>query len=238
MLDYPPLSEVKAHVTAARAALRAGGVHKKVVDAIRTKALLTATKVGGAHATNPKPRWQEPEDHPQYGTEHDCNIIFVKLAAQTFCFDNAPPVPTVIRRVPPHIKALGPSLQTILEDRYLGKEIRPNTFRDSLLLEHFDFADLVSEGLSPVPGHSSFHIGHEDPTQKPKHVPNNVQWRTFRSNMIQGSMTLPQARLYFVKMIARYFDLGELQLAGEAAPEAMRESNPDEISEGGTPDAE
>ena len=238
MPDYPPLSEVKAHVAAAGAALRAGGVHSKVVDAIRTKALLTAKKVGGAYATNRKPRWQETEDHPQYGTEHDCNIIFVKLSAQIFCFENAPPVPTAIRRVPADIKALGPLLQTILEDRYLGYEIRPNTFKDSLLLERFDFADLVNEGLNPVHGHSSFHIGHEDPTRKPKHVPDNIQWRTFRSNMIQGNMTLPQARLYFVKMIARYFDLGELQLAGEAASEVMADPDPDEISENGTPDTE
>lgn len=56
--------------------------------------------------------------------------------------------------------------------------------------------------------------------------------------MIQGNMTLPQARLYFVKMIARYFDLGELQLAGEAALEAMAEPEPEEISEDGTLNAE
>lgn len=65
-------------------------------------------------------------------------------------------------------------------------------------------------------GHSSFHIGHEDPTRKPKHTPDNIGWRTFRSNLIQGNMTLRQARIYFVKLIGRYFELGEITIEGEA----------------------
>ena len=80
------------------------------------------------------------------------------------------------------------------------------------MLETFDFGDLAREGLEPVHGHSSFHMGHEDPTQAPKHTPSNINWRTMRSNLIQGNMTLREARIYFVKLIARYFELGELEI--------------------------
>ena len=140
------------------AALRGAGVHSNVVSAIRTKALLTAKKIGGAHATNREKRWLVSPDHPQYGTELGCHIIFVKLAAQIFCFDNAPPIPTTLSRVPASVKALGPGLKDLLEHSYAGHEIRPDTFRNSLLLERFDFNDLVAEGLKS--GARSFELSH------------------------------------------------------------------------------
>jgi hypothetical protein len=178
---------------------------------------VAGSRVTGAHATNRDQRWTLNPNHPQYGTERDCKIIFVKLAAQIFCFDNAPPIPTTINRVPREIKALGPLLPQIAK-KYLGCKARPCTYRDTLLLERFNFNDLVAEGLNSVHGHSSFHLGHEDPSRKPKHTPDNIAWRTFRSNLIQGNMTLPQSRIYFVKLIARYFELGEIHIAGEAPP--------------------
>jgi hypothetical protein len=57
-----------------------------------------------------------------------------------------------------------------------------------------------------------YHIGHQDPTLHPRHVPANVAWRTSRSNLIQGNMTLRQARIYLLKLIGRYFELGELDI--------------------------
>jgi hypothetical protein len=233
MPEYPPLPDVQKHALAVAAALRAAGVHSKTVAAIRTKALQTAKKVGGQFATNREKRWLEDPGHPQYDSEYDCYVIFVKLCAQVFCFQNAPLVPQNLRFVPKDVRALGPTLRHVLEERYLGQAIEPNTFKDSLLLERFDFNDLVSEGLNPVHGYSSFHIGHEDPTKHPKHIPANVQWRTYRSNMIQGNMTLPQARLYFVKLIARYFELGEIQIVGEAPPEAI--DSRENVDEEGSP---
>jgi hypothetical protein len=221
MIAYPPLSDVELHGSAAAAALRAAGVSGEIVSAIRTKALKTARKTTGPHATNRKSRWEEPTTHPQYGTEYDCKIIFVKLVAQTFCFDNAPPLPTSLSRVPENVKALGPLLKDIFEQDYLGKPIVPGSYRDSLLLECFDFNDLIAEGLNPKHGHSSFHLGHEDPTRKPKHTPDNTAWRTMRSNLIQGDMTLRESRIYFVKLIGRYFDLGEIEIEGEASPDVV-----------------
>lgn len=232
MVSYPPFADVKLHAEAVAGALRAAGVPSSVTASIRTKALRTARKQGGQHATNRRLRWQEDPLHPQFATELDSNIVLVKLSAQIFCFDNAPTFPTSLTRVRKEAKAIASSLKSTLEEKYLGHRIEPGTFRDSLLLEHFSFDELVAEGLSPVAGHSGFHIGHEDPTLKPKHQPQNIAWRSFRSNLIQGNMTLPQARLYFVRMIARYFELGELEVVGQesVAPDVTL----DELSDDGT----
>ena len=81
-----------------------------------------------------------------------------------------------------------------------------------MLLERFNFQDLIAEGLNPVHGYSSFHIGHEDPSIQPKHKPTNISWRTARSNLIQGNMTLRESRIYFIKLIGRYLELGELDV--------------------------
>ena len=195
---YPELAEVETHIKRARAALRAAGVPAKQIAAISTKALKTGRKVTGEHATNRDSRWAVGIHHPQYGSELHCKIILVKLCAQIFCFDGAP--------------VLDDEFRKILEEQYLGRTIAPGTFRDSLLLERFSFADFVAEGAAPVHGHSGFHLGHEDPTLVPKHQPGNIAWRTFRSNLIQGNMTLRAARVYIVKLIGRYFELGELDI--------------------------
>jgi len=197
MAHYPPMAQVEAHTIGVRNALRIAGVPQKVLAAIQTRAYRTGRKVTGEHATNRDPRWKLKTTHPQYGTEHDCKVIFVKLCAQIFCFDNAPDLDGALRN----------DLQ-----QYLDEPIVTNTYRDKLLLERFDFKDLVTEGLSPVHGHSSFHLGHEDPTLKPKHTPDNIGWRTHRSNLIQGDMTLREARIYFLKLIGRYFELGEIDI--------------------------
>jgi hypothetical protein len=109
MLTYPPLSEVEQHIKLVRQALRDAGVPTKAISSIQTKALRTARKVTGQHATNRASRWTVAPTHPQYGTEHDCKIIFVKLCAQVFCFDDAPQLERKLRQ--------------LLEDRYLGHRI-------------------------------------------------------------------------------------------------------------------
>lgn len=114
-------------------------------------------------------------------------------------FSNPPPVDA------PTIK--------LLAERYLGAEPVAGTYRDSLLLEPLDFEQFAKEAADPTHGVSNFHLGHEDPTIQPKHVPQNVAWRTHRSNLIQGNMTLREARIYIIKLIARYFELGELEIA-------------------------
>jgi len=156
--------------------------------------LRSARRQYGVHATltNLKP------NDPQYGTEIDCKIIEIRLLAMTLSFDNAPKLDRETRKM--------------LETKYLGVSIQAGSYRDSLLLERMDFKQFVKEAENPTHGSSNFHLGHEDPTLSPKHVPHNISWRSHRSNLIQGDMTLRQARIYFVKLIARYFELGELNL--------------------------
>ena len=43
-------------------------------------------------------------------------------------------------------------------------------------------------------------------------MPENISWRTMRSNLIQGDMTLRESRTKFVELIGRYFDLGEVTI--------------------------
>jgi hypothetical protein len=99
-----------------------------------------------------------------------------------------------------------------LSEKYLKRNIKKDSYRDSLLLEFLDFQVLRAEAENPTHGKSEFHIGHLDPKKVPKHVPENIAWRTLRSNLIQGDMTLREARIYIIKLIARYFELGEIDI--------------------------
>jgi len=198
MFEDLTVETVDADREIVKAILREAGVAAKVLRAVETRALRTGRRVTGQHATNRDTRWSRPADHPQYGTELNCKIIAVKLFVQLFCFNNAP--------------RLDRELRDRLGKLYLGHPIRPGSYHDTLLLEPFDFGELVREGLEPRHGHSGFHMGHEDPTRVPKHAPDNINWRSMRSNLIQGDMTLRAARIYFVKLIARYFELGELEI--------------------------
>jgi hypothetical protein len=81
-----------------------------------------------------------------------------------------------------------------------------------LLLEQLDYHALRDDNLAPQHGYGVYHIGHQDPTLQPRHVPENISWRTSRSNLIQGNMTLREARIYILKLIGRYLELGELDI--------------------------
>lgn len=177
----------------------------KLISAIETRALRSGRRQTGVFKSNRTSRWALIHDHPvhgtdpQYGSEKDCKRILVQLLLTTLEFRNAPQIDD--------------PLLAELSARYLGRELRPNSYRDSLLLEFLDFQVFRAEAESPTHGHSEFHIGHQDPTRAPKHVPENVAWRTLRSNLIQGDMTLREARIYIIKLIARYFELGEVDIA-------------------------
>jgi hypothetical protein len=194
---YPDLVRTRIDCIRVRAALRTAGVPVKLISSIERKALKTGRKVTGEHATNRQNRWDVFPTHPQYASERDSRIIFIILCAMMFEFENAPPVPEGMRH---------------LFEAYTQKEIVAGTYKDSLLLEGLDYIRLRDDSLTPVHGYGVYHLGHEDPTRIPKHTPDNVRWRSLRSNLIQGDMTLRQSRIYLIKLIGRYFELGELQI--------------------------
>jgi hypothetical protein len=191
------IPELDQEIDQVRKALRKAGVPTKLVGAIGTRALKTGRRLTGPFATNRDPRWSRVPEHPQYGSEVDCKLILLRLYATLLEFEQAPSVDEDVR--------------SLLESR-LGRPLKPNSFRDELTLEKLSFPELVVEANNSKQGVSAVHIGHRDPTLLPKHVPSNVEWRTERSNLIQGNLTLPQARTKFVELIARYFELGEVHI--------------------------
>lgn len=197
-MPYPDLEQVRLDFKATKAALRDANMPPKLIASIETKALRTGRKQTGEHATNRQSRWAVSSVNPQYATERDCRIIFVILCAMMFEFKNSPHLTEEARS---------------LFESYLQKKIKKGTYKDALLLETLDYHKLRDDALSPQHGYGVYHIGHQDPTLHPRHVPKNVAWRTSRSNLIQGNMTLREARIYLLKLIGRYFELGELDIA-------------------------
>jgi len=192
------LATIDEHRRTVKKALRDAGARTKLLSAIETRALRSGRRQTGKYQSNRGSRWRLDPNDPQYGSEWDCKVIQLRLMGMCLQFDNAPVVPNDIR--------------ALLEKDYVGQPIIAGSYRDSLLLESMDYLDLVREAEQPRHGSSQFHIGHEDPTIHPKHVPYNISWRSHRSNLIQGNMTLREARIYIIKLIARYFELGELDV--------------------------
>lgn len=184
--------------------LRENRFPSNLISAIETRALRSGRRQTGVFRSNRQSRWTlihaDPVHgtDPQYGTEEDCKTILIKLLLTTLEFKNAPEI--------------NDSRIVELSEQYLNKPLEPGNFRDSLLLEFLDFQTLREEADNPTHGYSEFHIGHLDPTIVPKHVPDNITWRTLRSNLIQGNMTLREAKIYIIKLIARYFELGEIEI--------------------------
>jgi hypothetical protein len=191
------LERVRLDFKQAKGMARAASVPRKLITSIETKALRTGRKQTGEHATNRQNKWSIKPSSPQHATERDCRIIFIMLCAMVFEFENAPPLAQEARA---------------LFESYLQRSIKTGTYKDELLLEKLDYNRLREDCLSAQHGYAVYHIGHQDPSRSPRHVPDNVGWRTSRSNLIQGDMTLREARIYLVKLIGRYFELGELEI--------------------------
>jgi hypothetical protein len=205
MPDPQPLSVINSDLRDLKKLLRQCGFPSSLISAIETRALRSGRRQTGVFQTNREARWNLIHDDPvhgtdpQYGTEEDCKTILLILLLTTLEFKNAPQIDY--------------AMVDTLSCKYLGRPLERDSHRDSLLLEFLDFQELYAEAESPTHGRSAFHIGHIDPTRVPKHVPENVAWRTLRSNLIQGDMTLREARIYIVKLIARYFELGEITIS-------------------------
>jgi hypothetical protein len=189
------LADLNADIRTAKRGLREAGVPQKLLAAIETRALRSGRRQTGQFRSNRASRWTLSRDDPQYATETNCKCVLLRLFATLLEFDGAPK----------------PDDATIaVLERSLGRRIRPSSFRDELTLEKLSYPEVVAEVLNPTPGISTIHIGHRDPTQLPRHLPDNIEWRTDRSNLIQGNLTLREARTKFVELIARYFELGEV----------------------------
>ena len=189
---------IDKHRRLVKRAFKDSGVPKKLVSGIETRALRSGRRQTGEFQTNREPRWKLDPKNPQFGTERDCKVIQLRLYGMLLAFDNPPALDLEVRK--------------LLERHYIGEALESGTYKDSLLLERMDYRNFVAEIENPKHGFSNFHIGHEDPTIHPKHIPANITWRSSRSNLIQGDMTLREARIYIIRLIGRYFELGELEI--------------------------
>lgn len=195
-----PISRLNADLRAVRRGVRQAGVPDKVLDYIGTRALRSGRRQTGVFRSNRMSRWKLDPADPQYGSEEDCKLIHLRLLAMLMEFRGAPAIDDATREV---------------LERHLGQPIRPGSYRDALTKERLDYGALVREAEEPRHGRSEFHLGHDNPSITPRHTPDNVSWRSARSNLIQGDLTLPEARTKFVELIARYFELGEVHIEPE-----------------------
>jgi hypothetical protein len=198
-MPYPTnVVQAIAELAQIKRAFRLAGVPANLVTSVETRALRAPRRQTGEFPSNRETRWTLSPTHPQYGTELDCRIICSRLLGMLLQFRNPP--------------TIDPAIVQLLEQNYLHAPIVAGMYKDALLLEELDYHAFLAEIQNPIHGHSNFHIGHHDPALIPRHVPGNIYWRTHRSNLIQGNMTLRQARIYIVRLIARYFELGELDI--------------------------
>lgn len=195
-----PTEDLDRDLRRVRAGLRQARVSDRLLRSIETRALKTGRRLTGQWPTNRAARWRLDLAHPQYGSESDSKTILLRLFGMMLEFRNAPTVDA--------------GTQEILE-AYLGRPIQEGNYRDPLTLERLDYLQMLAETESPEHGRSEFHLGHRNPQANPRHVPENVEWRSARSNLIQGDLTLREARQRFVELIARYFELGEVTIEPE-----------------------
>lgn len=196
------LKEVDTDLRKLKRGLKQSGVPSRLVQAIETRALRSGRRLTGPFRSNRQSRWRLQEEDPQFGTEIDCKVILGKLLSQLLEFQGGPEVDADTRAI---------------AGKYLGHDPARGTYRDPLTRERLAYQLLEAESRDPRHGISSFHLGHDNPAIQPKHTPPNVSWRSARSNLIQGDLTLTQARSRFVELIARYFELGEVKIEPEEA---------------------
>ena len=191
------IEELNHDIRVVRRGLRAAGVPSNLISGISTRATKSGRRQTGEFRSNRDPRWKLKPNDPQYGIEEDCKTIELRLLGMMCEFVNAPVPDDAAREI---------------LAKYIGHVPVPGTYRDALTKERLDYNHFFDEASNPAWGRSEFHIGHDDPTRIPKHTPENISWRTMRSNLIQGDQTLREARTKFVELIGRYFDLGEVTI--------------------------
>jgi hypothetical protein len=91
------LDQIRADMRALNKALRKAGVHTKLLGAVDTRALKSGRRTTGEYISNRDPRWKLKAGDPQFGSEMDCRIIYLKLWGMILSFNNAPAIPEETR---------------------------------------------------------------------------------------------------------------------------------------------
>ena len=160
-------------------------VMKKVYDKVQVKSYLTDRVLTGSYKTNREYRWEVSPDSVHFAFKRDCMQIESSLVLAVI---NMEGFPADLR------KSLNSSSGIAVPD---SRTTCPIT------LEELSFEKFSGELLNPVPGKSSFQVGHLDPLKNVgTHVADNIAWVSEEGNRIQGDNTLDQTR----SLLKRIFD--------------------------------
>ena len=167
--------------------LRKAGVPSKLLASIHRKCLRTPRRQTGRpdRRTNREPRWALSPDHPDYASDSNARLVYLKLLLDMLGMQNAP--------------LIDQALATELRGRYLAETTNDTLGVDPLTDEPLNYLDLIEDVVGrPKHGYSKFHIGHQDPKLQPKHVPSNIRWQLKASNDFQGTMDIRVARIAYL----------------------------------------
>jgi hypothetical protein len=197
------LVDLKVDLNAFKTELVRVGVPLKLIEAIHRKCLRTPRRQTGRadRRTNREPRWAIATDHPDYSTEKEGHLVWLKLLTTMTQMKNAPKVDA--------------DMFSNLATKYLP-DLQINAITcDPVTDQPLDYIELVKDVVTePTHGYSRFHIGHQDPRFHPKHVNRNIRWQLKASNDFQGTMDIRVARIAFqIDQFTRTSDVGLLQNA-------------------------
>lgn len=160
-------------------------VMKKVYDKVQVKSYLTDRVLTGLYKTNREYRWEVSPDSVHFAFKRDCMQIESSLVLAVI---NMEGFPADLR------KSLNSSA---------GISVSSSRTTCPITLEELSFEKFSGELLNPIPGKSSFQVGHLDPLKNVgTHVADNIAWVSQEGNRIQGDNTLDETR----SLLKRIFD--------------------------------
>ena len=160
-------------------------VMKKVYDKVQVKSYLTDRVLTGSYKTNREYRWEVSPDSVHFAFKRDCMQIESSLVLAVINMEGFPV-----------------DLRTSLNSS-AGITVPSTRTTCPITLEELSFEKFSGELLNPVPGKSSFQVGHLDPLKNVgTHVADNIAWVSEEGNRIQGDNTLDETR----SLLKRIFD--------------------------------
>jgi hypothetical protein len=158
-------------------------VMKKVYDKVQVKSYLTDRVLTGSYKTNREYRWEVSPDSVHFAFKRDCMQIESSLVLAVI-----------------NMEGFQADLRKSLNSS-AGIAVPNSRTTCPITLEELSFEKFSGELLNPVPGKSSFQVGHLDPLKNVgTHVADNVAWVSEEGNRIQGDNTLDETR-YLLKRI-------------------------------------
>jgi hypothetical protein len=160
-------------------------VMKKVYDKVQVKSYLTDRVLTGSYKTNREYRWEVSPDSVHFAFKRDCMQIESSLVLAVINMEGFPV-----------------DLRTSLNSS-AGITVPSTRTTCPITLDELSFEKFSGELLNPVPGKSSFQVGHLDPLKNVgTHVADNIAWVSEEGNRIQGDNTLDETR----SLLKRIFD--------------------------------